>query len=213
MSGRHQPGDEGGSLGNVPAGSGAYRHQAACSIAAMLLLPAVIIALHLYGKASRVYGAGAETFSVDGPEQAYAVLEGKKVKGRILVLFGNYPHFKTSNDYAQVRQLTASNFIEFSAFNNIIRKIYYIIPEDAWEATMQKGAIGAIRQAPGRERGMYLYNLVGIPIIATTPTSLPHLSEPAVVLINSRRFDEASVRSILSEKEIVSDLILSYNDK
>ena len=182
----------------------------AVSLAVLLLFLTVIIALSLYGKANRVYASGSAAFVVNSPEEAYSVWEEKKVRGRILLLFGKYPHIKKSRDYEGVRQLGPSNFIEFAAFNNIVRRIYYIIPDDNWEAVIQQGAVGSMRRVPGMERGLYLYNLVGIPIIATTPSSLPKLSETALVYINSGQFGEAQVRDILSGKGIASDVVISY---
>lgn len=186
------------------------RHRVAFSLAVILLFLTVIIAMSLYGKSRRVYASGVTIITVDSPEEAYSVWNEKNVKGRILLLFGKYPHVKKSWDYEGVRELTASNFIELAAFNNIVRRMYFIIPDDNWEEIRQQGMFGSFRPVPGLERGLYLYNLAGTPIIATTPSSLPNLSETTMVYINGRRFDEAYVRDILSNKGIASDITVLY---
>jgi hypothetical protein len=184
-----------------------------CSLATALSFLLVVVMLVWQGKSGRIYGTGLVEISVDSPEQAYTVWEEKGVKGRILLLFGSYPHFTRTIDYKDMRQLTPSNFIEFSAFSNMIRKVYYIVADENWEALRQQGMVGAFRTAPGLERGLYLFTLVGIPVIATTPTSLPDISDTALIFIDGRLFDESSVRSLLAEKGIRSDIVISYRGR
>jgi hypothetical protein len=193
-----------------PEPSVGYRNKIAISLTVVVLFLAATITLSLYGKTQRVYAPGVTAITVESTEEAFSVWEERKVKGRTLLLFGNYPHITRSSDYKGVRQLGPSNLIEFAAFSNIVRRIYYLIPDADWEGLIRQGGFGAFRKVPGMERGLYLYNLVGIPIIATTPTSLPHLSEISLVYINSQRFNEADVRDILSSKGIASDIIILH---
>jgi len=192
-----------------------YKSRSASSLVIVISFLAAVVLVSWHGRNNRLYTAGTSIITVDSPEKAYFAWEEKKVRGRILLLFGSYPHLTRSSDYEGGLHLTSSNVIEFSVLNNLIRKIYYIIPDDSWEdmvqnTMVQKGIIGSLRRISCMERGMYLYNLLGIPVIATTPTSLPIPSEKVLVYIDHQLFDEVKVRDILSNKGIASDIVISY---
>lgn len=184
--------------------------RAAISIAVVLVCALSAFALDFYGKSNRLYASSTAESLIDSTESAYRLWERENVRGRTLLLFGSYPHITRSSDYEGIRELGPSNFIEFAAFNNYVRRIYYIVPDESWESITQQGATGALRRAYGMERGMYLYNLIGIPIIATTPTSLPRLSETALVYVNASQFDYVYVKEILLAKSITADIIVTY---
>lgn len=178
----------------------------------VLLFVLTLVALDSYGKKRRVYVSEGMPASVaiENPQDAYALWKSKGVKGRVLVLFGNYPHFIRSADYTGVREITSNNFVEYSAFINIVRKIYFVVPDEGWEEKERLNEVGVFRTVSGMERGLYLYNLVGIPIIATTPTSLPPLSDPPLVYINKKMFDEAMILKVIASKGIKPDIIITY---
>lgn len=187
-----------------------FNNRTISALITLMIFFAVIGVLSLYGHIRRITLQDKITLSVDSPDKAYLIWEEKKVRGRTLLLFSTYPHVIRSSDYEVARHLTPSNYIEFSAFNNIIRRVYFIVPDDKWEELRQQGSTGAIRAVSGMERGLYLYNLIGIPIIATTPSSLPYLSETTLVYINGRLFDEAYVRDVLLKKGITSDITIVF---
>ena len=190
-----------------------HNNKTAFLIGAILLLIFVVTAVDHHGNGGRIFAQGEAHIIIASPEQAYAVWQNNKVKGRILLLFDRYPHIKGFFSYEGVYegapQLSPTSLLEFSIFNNIIRKLYLIVPDAAWEEFRQQEAIHPIRKVPGLENGLYLGGLSGIPIIAVTPSSLPMIKEKTLVYINSRLFDEARVRELLSEKKISSDVIIT----
>ncbi|WP_026842666.1 hypothetical protein [Citrifermentans bremense] len=189
-----------------------YRNKTACSLAATALLAAVISVANCHGTGSRIYAPGKETVTVDTPEKAYAIWQQKRVKGRTLVLFDSYPHMRGRFNYRGEPQLERSNLVEFSIFSNVIRKIYFIVPDTAWEEFLQKDTTKVIKAIPQLKKGVSLYNLNGMPMIATTPSSLPHLSEQALVYINGSVFDPVEAQHLLTERGITGDITVIYQD-
>lgn len=189
-----------------------YRHRTACSLAATALLATVITVANCHGTGNRVYAPGKETVTVDTPEKAYAIWQQKRVKGRTLLLFDSYPHMRGRFNYQGEPRLERSNLVEFSIFNNVIRKIYFVVPDAAWEEFLRKDTTKVIRVLPELGKGASLYNLNGMPMIATTPSSLPHLSEQALVYINGSVFDPAEAQRLLTGRGITSDITVIYQD-
>ena len=187
-----------------------YKNCIVCSLAATILFIAVIAVVSLHGSSNRIFTSGKETLIVDMPQKAYAIWQEKRVKGRILLLFDNYPHMMGRFNYAGEPQLGESNLIEYSIFKNVIRKIYFIIPDDAWEDFLRQKTTKPIKTIAEMERGIFLYNLNGLPIIATTPSSLPHISEEALVYINNSVFDAGQTRQLLAQKKIATDITVIY---
>lgn len=187
-----------------------YKNNTAYSLAAIIVFAMVITAVNYHGSSNRIFASGKETLLVDSPKKAYAIWQERRVKGRILLLFDNYPHMMGRFNYAGEPQLGESNLIEFSIFKNVIRKIYFIIPETLWEDFVQQKTTKAITSIATLEKGIFLYNLNGLPIIATTPSSLPHIDEEALVYINNSVFDASKTRELLAQKKITSDIIIMY---
>lgn len=187
-----------------------YKHRTACSLAATALLVTVISVVSYHGNSNRIFATGKETVTVDSPDKAYAIWQQKRVKGRTLVLFDSYPHMRGRFNYQGEPQLERSNLVEFSIFKNIIRKIYFIVPDAAWEDFLREKTTKPIRTIPELKNGVSLYNLNGIPMIATTPSSLPHLSEQALVYINGGVFDPGEAQELLSRRGITSDITVIY---
>lgn len=178
-------------------------------MAAILMFMAVVAAVSYHGTSSRKFASSRTEHIISRPEEAYAIWKEKKVKGRTLLLFDNYPHLMGLVGYSGSPQLRSANVIEFSVFGNIIRKIYLVVPDEAWEEFRQQEIMRPIRAVAGFERGLYLYTLSGIPLIAVTPTSLPQLSEELLVYINGTIYNDAKIRELLSLKHISSDIIIS----
>lgn len=189
-----------------------YKNSAAGSLAAITLFITVIIVVSYHGYSNRVFTSGKQTVTVDAPEKAYAVWRQKGVKGRTLLLFDNYPHMRGRFNYAGEPLLEPTNLVEFSIFENIVRKIYFIVPDAAWEDFLGRKTTRPIKAISGLAKGVFLYNLNGTPMIATTPSSLPHVSERALVYINSSIFDPIEVEELLGQREIASDIIVIYRD-
>jgi len=189
-----------------------YEHKTALSLTAIIIFVTVTTAVCLHGRQNRMVAAGSTMRSVTSPEQAYVIWKEKKVRGRVLLLFDNYPHMRGLNDYKVAPQLTPSNLVEFSVFRNILRKIYFIVPDATWNEFQRQEIMQPLRVVPGLERGLYLYNLNGLPLVAVPMSSLPHLTEKPLIYINNNVFNYSEVKALLSEKKIVSDIIISYPD-
>lgn len=187
-----------------------YKNKTAYSLAACVVLIIVITAVSYHGYHNRIFTPERMSFVVDNPEKAHAIWQEKNVRGRTLLLFDKYPHLKGRIGYEGSPQLTDANLIEFSVFANIIRKIYLIVPDAQWAEFEQRAAINPIRDFADGERGLYLYSLSGIPIIAVTPSALPQLSETALVYISNRVFNDKQAEDLLLQKKISSDILILY---
>jgi hypothetical protein len=187
-----------------------FKNKTAYSLASVISFIIVIIVVGFHGNNSRTFASGTATFTVDAPEKAFGIWEGKKVRGRILLLFDSYPYMLGLDSYQGIPQLTQWNLIEFSVFQNIIRKIYLIVPDNDWEKFHKNKVIMPIRQVGNSERELLLFSSSGILFIATTPSSLPHISEETLVLINRQIFDYEQTLELLSRKKIAGDIIISY---
>lgn len=185
-----------------------YRHKTAWSLAATALLATVIAVVTYHGAGSRSFAPRQETVTVDAPEKAYEVWRQNRVKGRTLVLFDRYPHMRGRFSYQGEPQLERANLVEFSIFKNVVRKIYFIVPDSGWDDFLRQPTTKPIRTVPELARGVSLYNLNGLPMIATTPSSLPHLSEQVLVYVNAAVFDPKQVQELLAQRGIGSDLTI-----
>lgn len=183
----------------------------AYSLTAILLFIIVTAVVAFHGNSRRLFASGKTNFTVESPEKAYEVWKEGKVKGRILLLFDDYPHMRGFYAYGGIPQLDRSNLVEFSVFRNVIRKIYFIVPDQDWEEFRKQEEMHPIRMVPGMDRAYYLYTMSGTPVIATTPTSLPALAEKPLVYINDKKFDYEKTIDLLLQKKIAGDIIIRYH--
>ena len=187
-----------------------YTKTTTLSLIVLSLFITTIIAVNTHGLNNRVFAPDSNLLVIDSSDQAYRIWENKKVKGRILLLFDNYPHSKGRINYNGEPRLTESNFVEFAVFNNVLRRVYYIVPDSQWTAFRKQEAMtNPFREALSLEQGLYLFNLNGIPLIALPLSSLPHLPEKPLVYINSAVFNQRQIIEILGQKNISSDCIIS----
>lgn len=185
-----------------------YKHPIFWALATLLLFAAVMTITRNHGNNNRFYGSGQTNYVVDSTQKAYSIWDGKNVKGRTLILFDGYPHNMGYYSYNGNPRLLETNLIEYSIFQNIIRRIYLIVPEEEWIEFRHKAFIRPIREASNLIKGLYLYNQSGIPIVAVTPSSLPHIREPVLVYINSSRFRRDEAMKLLSQNNISSDITI-----
>jgi hypothetical protein len=190
-----------------------YKHRSLWALFAVSLFAAVLIVSGNHGINNRIYVAGKSTHKIHTPEEAYVIWQKEKVRGRTLILFDSYPHNMGYYSYNGAPRLLQSNLIEYSIFQNIIRRIYFIVPEAEWNEFRNQKFIRPIREATDVIKGLYLYNQSGIPIIAVTPSSLPQLEETTLVYINNRVFASDQALALLAQKKISSDIIISYESR
>lgn len=186
-----------------------YNQRITYAAGAAIFFLFVLVVLTYRGDRARKFAADRSSVSVDSPEKAVEIWREKNVKGRTLLLFDNYPHLRGRMGYDGIPQLTSSNFVEISIFENIVRRIYLIIPEAAWDDFKKRKTTNPIRAVSAVDKGVYLFSVSGIPIIALTPSSLPSLSETVLVYINRRVFDPEQARELLSQKKISSDILIT----
>ena len=186
-----------------------YANRTLWTAAVLLLFIATVTSVTIHGRNNRSFAPGRITTTVNSPEKAYAIWQENKVKGRILILFDAYPHAGGLVSYDAPPRLSLSNLVEFGIFKNVIRKIYLIVPDPQWEGFLNQKGIIPLRQLPGAEKGLYLYNLNGVPFTAVTPSSLPHLGEEVLVYVNGRLFTVEEAERLLREKRITSDLFIT----
>lgn len=186
-----------------------YKNRTTCSLTIIAVFIAVLFCVSIRGKSTRLYSPSTIRQSVDSPEKAYHLWNDNNVKGRILILFDNYPHAIGLLSYKSSPTLTATNFIEYSVFDNIIRKIYFIVPDKDWNDFTQQRHLRPLKEYSDIPRGLALYTKSGIPIIATTPTSLPHISEAVLVYVNTKVFDDEQTSELLSQKKISPDIYIA----
>jgi len=187
-----------------------YTHKTISSFAVYILFISILVAVSHNGSRSRVYNNNTTLLTIDSPEKAYSLWSERKLHGRILILFDNYPHAKGLRFYDGPPQLTSANLIEFSIFKNIIRKIYYVVPNDQWNEFRQQKEMNPIREVIGLDQGVYLNNLNGMPLIAVTPSSLPAIHETVLVFANIDVFDPSFTANLLENKKIKSDVSITY---
>jgi hypothetical protein len=190
-----------------------YRYKIANSLALCVLFICIVFVVNRHGENNRQFASGEKVLSINAPEKAYYIWKENNVKGRTLILFDSYPHNMGLISYAGIPQLSNTNFVEFSIFKNIIRRIYFIVPETDWNDFRSQKYIRPIREASELVKGLYLYNQSGIPIIAVTPSSLPSITEQALVYINSSRFKSEEALNLLSQNKISSDIIITYENE
>jgi hypothetical protein len=176
------------------------------SVAVLLLSLGTLIALDRYGKSRRVHSDRARVLEVARPEQAYEVWKESGASGRTLLLFAAFPHLWTGMGPGS---LGPESFVTRAALDNVVRRIYVVVPDDAWDQFYGVDLPGFFRRAPPPERSVYLRYSLGLPVIATTVSSLPPISEPSLVYVDRRRFELSYVQELLSARRIPSDTIVA----
>lgn len=178
------------------------------SVAILLLSIAIVLALDHHGKSRRIYSSGHVVLEVARPEQAYEAWKDSGARGRTLLLFGAFPHPWRSAGGGP-HQRGPDSIVTRAALENIVRRIYVLVPDDRWDALFGVPLPGFFRAAPGLEKGLYMHYPLGLPVIATTPSSLPRLAEPPLVYVDRTRFELRQVEELLSQKGVASDLLVA----
>lgn len=187
-----------------------YTNKLTLSLISISLFISTIIVVSTHGKNNRIIAPVSTTHVIESPKEAYQIWLNKRVWGRTLLLFDKYPHLRTRINYSEAPLLTQSNLIEFSVMNNTIRRVYFIVPDNMWgEFIKQEAMTNPFREATSLERGMYLFNLNGIPLIALPLSSLPHIPEKPLVYINNSVFNRLQIMEYLRLHKISSDCIIS----
>jgi hypothetical protein len=184
------------------------RARAWLSLALVLLFTGTLLSLDRFGRGRRVYAPGRTVLEVARPEDAAEAWKAHGLAGRTLLLFGPFPHLLRASTAEAERPREEQDFVERAALDNVVRRVYYVVPDDRWDSLFGRDLPGFFRDAPGLWRGRYLHYSLGLPIIATTPTSLPRLDEPVLLYVDRTRFDPAFAFEVLSKLGMTSDFIV-----
>lgn len=187
-----------------------YPHKTAYTLAILAAFAIVASIAAQTGAHNRITLSTSKTVDVQTADQAFSVWSQSGVRGRTLILFDNYPHMRGLHNYQDSPQLTQHNLIEYAIFKNIVRRIYLVVPDNSWNELLQHREKRPIRDVPGLTHGLYLSSMSGVPLIATTLSSLGQLPEDVLVYINTGVFDAGQAVELLKQKKIRSDIVIKY---
>lgn len=190
-----------------PAPTGSARARLVLSLVILAAAGAVLLGLDRRGRASRVFADQQAVLEVERAEQVYDVWRDAGVRGRTLLLFGPFPHAWRSTDLG-AHQRGPDSFVTAAALDNVVRRIYVLVPDDDWEDLFGAPRPGFYRRVPGLARGLYMEYPLGLPVVATTPSSLPANAEPSLVYVDRRRFDPGAVQQYLARTGHPFDLLV-----
>jgi hypothetical protein len=195
-----------------PEPPAAYRNAAAWTLAIVVAFALLAAGAAWRGQRGRVFAKEDVVRTVDSPEQAFLLWKAAGLRGRTLLLFGSYPHFHTTYEaYARGALLGDSNWIEHGIFENVLRRIYWIVPDADWTALRKRQAMySPIQPVPFIPGPTSLYTGSGVPLQAVTPSTLPPLGEPVLVFVDGDRFDPGEVAGLLARRSIRSDLLVVH---
>jgi hypothetical protein len=185
-----------------------YRHRTATAAGALLLLALVLAVAARRGERGRVTLSTRRAVSVSSPEEAYRVWDEAGVRGRILLVFDRYPHLDLAYEsYRAGARPDDRSFLDFAVFGGVVRKIYWVVPEDAWDdVSRQEQLYHVLRRLDGEAMVLLVNDNSGIPLVAATPSALPPIPEDVLVYVNGTLYDAAQIAALLERLKIATDL-------
>jgi hypothetical protein len=187
----------------------AYKHQKTYIFLIGCCFLLVLIVASRLGDAGRVMITAAPAVTVMAQAQAAIHWEKAGVRGRTLLLFDSYPHMRGLAFYDNVPSLTNANFVEYSIFKNIVRRIYLIVADDQWHEFAARRDIGVFRAIQNGRAGFYLFTMSGVPLVAVPESGVPKIDETVLVYVNNGLFPTDRVSTLLKTKNIQSDIVLT----
>src|SRR5574337_567883 len=172
--------------------------------AGILLLALGIVAFFsFFGPSHRVYSGMNRQFIIPEPFAAYRVWADSGVRGRVLVLLD-----RKLNADANIEGLTPANYVYHAVRNDFVRKVYHIVPDNAWpeveRALTQRGYF--IRTNSG-----FRFAIDGASVSITTLSGLPALNEPVMININGdylkTQNDIRALCGVLRERRVRYDIL------
>lgn len=174
---------------------------AACSI---IVVTAIILFVSHHAIDSRKFANPPVITYISTPKDAYGTWMQSGVHGRVILLFDDYPHMRGLAFYLKKPELTDFNLIEYSIFQNILRKIYLVVHDSEWQTFIGRTDIGKFR-ADRSSGGEYLFTMSGVPLIALPASRVPAFDEQVLVYVNSHYFPFKQAQQLLAGKRISSD--------
>lgn len=161
-------------------------------VISMVLVPFVfcaILAMFFYGRTGRVYSATPEARTVAAPQDALKVWEERGIRGRILFLFD-----RNLNADRTVSAPSAENYVYLAIRNNMVRRIYHVIPDGSWEEVER-----TLDSYPlvSRHKGVYrTFFEDGSSLLIMRLRDVPAVKEKALVHINADYWDMDGLKEI-----------------
>lgn len=153
-------------------------------------------------------GGPPAVLAVASPEQAVLAWRAAGLRGRTLVLFGGYPHFHTTwQGWSGGAGLSDANWLDTAIFENVVRRIYWVMPEADWPGFRRQAATySAIEEVPEAPAPVSLYTASGVPLLAVTPSALPALEEPVLAFVDAARFAPPAAEAAVAARGLRCDL-------
>lgn len=131
------------------------------------------------GAAARAYIDGPpRIYEIGNESESYTVLAATKVRGRVLIHFSRHlpmaPRSRGTN-----ASITNDNYLYAACADNLVRKIYGVIPDDAWEEARAK--LKRVKSAYTVTDDHIIGRRDGTPITAMLAKDLPAIAEPVVL--------------------------------
>jgi hypothetical protein len=191
----------------APDPTAARRVRIVLSVLVLAATVAVLWGLDHRGRSARVFAAEKVVLEVERPDQVFDVWSARGVRGRTLLLFGPFPHPWRSSEGAHAHG--PDSFVTRAALENLVRRIYVLVPDHLWDEEFGVPRPGFFRSVPGLAQGYYMHYPLGLPVIATTPSSLPELGEPALVYVDRSRFHPGAVQRFLARAGVRFDVLVT----
>ncbi len=186
-----------------------YRHRTAYSLGAVALFSAVVLAANARGVGSRVFSPTRTAHVVGSPAEAASIWLDRAVRGRTLLLFGDFPHDIAFGSMPGAPP-PSSELVRWAIFHDVVRRIYLVVPDARWDELARRPAMyRPLREAPGIPGAQVLFTLSGVPLIAVRLSSLPAIRETALVYVDDGVFDSARIVELLTRRGISADITVT----
>ncbi len=172
------------------------------SFAIVAFFLAIVLSLSLYSSSRRVYATTPQQLSIDKPYKAYETWEKLGIKGRVILLFDRHLNVDEEGN-----SVTETNYMHRAILNNMIRSVYHVIPENAWEEVKRNIQNIQVRDF---SNGVYRSTIEGAPLYILRIKDIPHLKEKVIVNINTDLYTEDEIngmKKLLRYRNIQADII------
>lgn len=184
------------------------------SVSFLLIIAAF---LSIKGSSSRKILDEHRIIKITRPSEAFYIWKEFNVRGRILVyidsefsieeIFQKSVEARFAMMGRMVPLLSDDNFIIHAMFNNIIRKIYYIAPDNSWDGIKE---ILIKNKAISYHKGIFRLTIEGVPLIILRQQDMNRFSEKPLVYINTSSkdgYDPLFLKRFIDDTGI-SDIVL-----
>ncbi len=156
----------------------------------VLACAGVVLAAWQTGRSARKFLSEPSGVRCTVPEDALAAWRRSGVHGRVLM------HFARSIAMSpQPGPPSPNDYLARALDEGIIRRVYHVIPDDAWPEVR---ATLAARPGVARDGERFTLQKAGAPIVVGPRSALPRLDEPALVTIEGERWSPKALAEIVA---------------